>query len=527
MNPRSFRSRSTAEMMTMVLTRCVVFYLLPASFYVLTYAYPPGWSDDILLTPEDSKNRQQCDIAVDEYHNVWAVWDSAAWVSGTAEILFTKRDSLGSCLIPETPVSSNATFSHLPKVAVDGSNNVHFIWRDASPQGEGIWHAKLANDGSVIVSAHLAVSGAGSGASTLYPDMAINKYNELYVIWDEYVSGYNRMNFTRLDSMGDPIIDKIEVSIAGIYAYWPGIGVDSFANAHMAYRSDSGFQDRLTYSKLDRNGNVLISNRFFGTGGLPTIIADRSQNMHIVYPDPAGPGISVEYLKLDQNGDILIGPLTLSVYQNNGRPDMAMDSLQHLHAVWDAESSSVFPIMYTELDTLGNFIIPPMQVAYPPYTPGGGWARIAVDLSNRLHLIWVDGRLNPGVTTDIFYKRGENEPGIEETNQSLPLKPLDITITPNPFRHTTTIRYMIHDPGYNEEALRNTNFQMRKPTLSISDAVGRLVKSFNLESSIMNRESVVSWDGKDSLGNNLPGGVYFLKFTAGTYSTTEKLLLIR
>ncbi|MDH4211925.1 MAG: FG-GAP-like repeat-containing protein [candidate division WOR-3 bacterium] len=37
----------------------------------------------------------------------------------------------------------------------------------------------------------------------------------------------------------------------------------------------------------------------------------------------------------------------------------------------------------------------------------------------------------------------------------------------------------------------------------------------------------IVWNCTDSSGNNLPGGIYFLNFSTGQYSTTEKLLLIR
>ncbi|MCK4252177.1 hypothetical protein KAX97_12065, partial [candidate division WOR-3 bacterium] len=182
----------------------------------MLYAYPPGWSDDILLTPEDTKSRIKPDIDVDTYNNVWAAWDTATWVQGTAEVLYSKRDSLGACLIPETAVSNNPSFSTNVKVAVDGSNNVQFIWRDETPQGIGVWHAKLANDGSEIVPSHLAVSGAGGGGSNR-PEMVLNKYNEINIIWDESPSGYNQMNYTKLDSLGNPIIPKIKVSLDTFY----------------------------------------------------------------------------------------------------------------------------------------------------------------------------------------------------------------------------------------------------------------------------------------------------------------------
>jgi len=302
--------------------------------------------------------------------------------------------------------------------------------------------------------------------------------------------------------------------------------VDSFANAHLAYRSDSGLSFRFTYSKLDRNGNILISNRFFGTGLLPTIIADRSQNMHIVYEDPTGPGMSIEYLKLDQGGNILVGPLTFSVHEDNFSPHMAVDSLQYLHVVWSFISGDSSGLMYTKIDTLGNYVIPPMAIVYPPYCVYPYEPRIAVDLSNRLHLIWKDQRLD---AEDIFYKRGENEPGIEETNQSQPAEPLSVTIMPNPFRYYTNIRYMIHDTGYTIEK-GNQNIggsvgrasEYQNPKLRIYDAVGLLVKEFRLTPDAL--RNTLSWDGRDDQNRMLADGVYFLRLEIANNCITRKIV---
>ena len=453
--------------------------------------------------------RSNPDLDVDTYNNVWAVWDSGSWVNNTAEILYTKRDSLGDSLISETNISSNVPYSHLPKIAVDASNNIQFIWREASPQGLGIGHAKLANDGAEIVPSHLAVSGAGGGSSSLRPEMVLNKYNEINIIWDESPSGYNQMNYTKLDTLGNPVIEKIRVSLENVGVYWPGIGIDSMANSHFGYAVTT--TDSLTYTKLDRNGNILIDNKFFGTGLLPTIIADHSQNIHIIYEDPTGPGMSIEYLKLDQEANILVGPKTLSIHEDNNCPHMAMDSLQYLHVVWHLEALQ--GIMYTKLDTLGNFVISPIMIVYPPDAVWPAHPRIAVDRSNRLHLVWVDQRLNPGVSTDVFYKRGENV-GIKETEQLKTANLPNISVFPNPFSKAAKISF--------------GNMQGAKSIgLKIYDATGRIVKDFSLPTVYSLVPTVVTWDGTDDSGNPLPAGVYFIRLSNFTDAQSIPVILLR
>ena len=104
------------------------------------------------------------------------------------------------------------------------------------------------------------------------------------------------------------------------------------------------------------------------------------------------------------------------------------------------------------------------------------------------------------------------ETGVEEGKAGL-MASNYLDISPNPSTGLTDIRYQITD---NSNAL-----------LEIYDVSGTLVRSFDLESSIMNQESAISWQGEDNTGRKLPGGVYFVKFRAGDYQTTNKLLLVR
>jgi parallel beta-helix repeat protein len=98
--------------------------------------------------------------------------------------------------------------------------------------------------------------------------------------------------------------------------------------------------------------------------------------------------------------------------------------------------------------------------------------------------------------------------GVEEHQPSRPVA-IALQIIPNPFRNRVSITFSV------EHDLETTVF-------TIYNVTGRVVKEFN---HLTNNQ--ILWNGTDNLNRRLPSGVYFVKFQAGEYSTTEKLLLIR
>jgi hypothetical protein len=117
--------------------------------------------------------------------------------------------------------------------------------------------------------------------------------------------------------------------------------------------------------------------------------------------------------------------------------------------------------------------------------------------------------------------------GIEEiiTWHDLPKTTLSLQVSPSPFTNETKIRCTIQDPGYTQQELRNSNFEMRKPTLKIYDTSGRLVKSFRITPYAL--RNTLSWDGTDQSNRQLGSGVYFVTLRAGVHSETRKVLSVR
>ena len=95
--------------------------------------------------------------------------------------------------------------------------------------------------------------------------------------------------------------------------------------------------------------------------------------------------------------------------------------------------------------------------------------------------------------------------------------PTYLNVRPNPFISSTTIHLL------GEQEHKGIGAQ----EIKIYNLSGRLVKQFRLPTAYSLLPTVVKWDGRDNDGRRLPGGVYFLRFKAGEYTLSSKLLLIR
>jgi len=106
--------------------------------------------------------------------------------------------------------------------------------------------------------------------------------------------------------------------------------------------------------------------------------------------------------------------------------------------------------------------------------------------------------------------------GIEEKYVTNPI--LSLKGYPNPFTIKTTIKYSLidcceHDSYDNLE-------------LIIYGFLGRIIRTIPIKDNY-SEINEVSWDGRDSSGNEVPSGIYFCVLKLGRYSKTLKLTHIR
>jgi hypothetical protein len=82
---------------------------------------------------------------------------------------------------------------------------------------------------------------------------------------------------------------------------------------------------------------------------------------------------------------------------------------------------------------------------------------------------------------------------------------------PNPFNPETTISYELKDAGNVRLDVYNAKGQLVRSLVNTNQAAGRYKVVFN---------------GRDDMGNPLASGLYLYRFSAGTFSSTRKMMLM-
>ena len=134
----------------------------------------------------------------------------------------------------------------------------------------------------------------------------------------------------------------------------------------------------------------------------------------------------------------------------------------------------------------------------------------------------------------------------QSTNPSVGVKPLQYTVTaedvkrsliqlptlvayeiptetelltnyPNPFNPETWIPYRLAEEAF--------------VTLTIYDGAGQIVRTLDvghrIASAYENRSKAIYWDGRNELGEGVASGVYFYHLSAGDYSATRKMVILK
>jgi hypothetical protein len=488
----------------------------------------------------------------------------------------------GEFLIDTSVVfNPNANEQGYPAVAYDGANYL-VVWQDNRSDTGDIYAARVDPTGAILDPSAFAVSAVSNLQSLPAVVFDCGSY---FAVWQNDLGGYCNICGSRVTPDG-LVMDTSGIQVSPDAAEKPAVSSDGTCYFVVWIQQDwwsqyihgaRVFQSWvLDTASIVIQGDTSICNQF----NAPSIAFD-STNYFVVYcadlPDPpheiVGKRVHTNGIVLDTNW-IDICPLSLKEWN----PTLAYDGSNYLaawqdHTFYDICGGCVTPSGIV-LDSAGfSICVAPDSQTNPCIAFNGtdyivAWedwrngaesdiygARVSTSgtvldsfvisnqagnqlspaithgLGNQMLITysgWTDSINGQPVNTMRIWGKFYPELGIhEDPGYTIHDTRYNLMVLPNPLSRYTNIRFMVHDSRSTEGELRNSNFELRKPRLEIYDATGRSVKSFNLESWILDHGSAISWRGDDNAGRKLPSGVYFVKFVSGDYEETEKVLLIR
>jgi hypothetical protein len=169
------------------------------------------------------------------------------------------------------------------------------------------------------------------------------------------------------------------------------------------------------------------------------------------------------------------------------------------HADWDGEDGRAF--LATEEDGI--------YVTGIGFVNDGLFTRSFMDIEYSIfHETLLVGTEWGGAWARSF-PRGVGAPDVVQTSAHGP----DLTVGPNPFSTTTTIRFEVSDDGPSTR-------------LEVFDAGGRRIRTL-IDGATAAGPNSETWNGRDDSGNAVSAGVYFLRLEVGEQLTIRRVLLMK
>jgi hypothetical protein len=241
-------------------------------------------------------------IAVDSANNVHLVYTTTEPTGGGYyDYIIHYKKFNGDTWSDQEQIGENyiGYFVGFPTIKIDMEDNIHLLWddgRDSSaeePSRTEIYYEKIDNDGNLLINEkRITYTGYSYGSS--WPDMEIDTYDNIHVIWDEKLNATNlKVFYKKLDNIGDNITNPFYLTenykSGGFTIAPPKLAIDPLNRLHLVfgddrdgnkevyYKNNYGYdlsvnENDIEFSKeLPKNGDhVTINASIHNNGGILT-----------------------------------------------------------------------------------------------------------------------------------------------------------------------------------------------------------------------------------------------------------------
>jgi hypothetical protein len=488
--------------------------------------------------------------------------------------IFACSSSAGHCgWLPDEEVCPYDTVTQTTSdeshwcVAVDGGGVVHVAYE------EDLGGAILYNRRDPALgwgTDCLRVSSYGTGYLRENPAITCDSQGNLFIAWQEEktTNGAFTLCYRRYSTVsGWDSTDTVLDSPSDMSAYAPSVAMDDTGNVHIVWLRQTGTStNKLLYRKCSPDvgwgPTKRLSVGVVGRSRHPAIVESQG-TLHVVWDQyTLAEGRAIYYKRYTAGVGWDDVATKLNGVETGFSPSIAVDSVGDIHVVWtvwfsDEEWEIAYREWTSELgwdpvvtyvtdndgvpseepavasDHWGNaHVIWKDHIYYGPgviyervHSPESGWGGVTwlvggdwmaespdviTDTCGNLHLVWQDSR--NGYCCSVCYMMWDAEyGGVDDNLVREDSGCLRLEATPNPFTHQIVVSYASPSPA--------------RETLKIYDVRGRVVTILAGPETGGQDRSVI-WDGRDSSGDRLTPGIYFLEFRQGTNRILRKVVLL-
>ena len=339
-------------------------------------------------------------LALDASDNLHFVWHDDT--PGNFEIFYARSTDGGFTWTSGKRLTLTSGASKYPVIVVDSSNRLHIFWQDDTPGNGELYYKRSMDSGITWTSSRRLTWTSGTCE---WPAAAVDSSGCIHVVWHDYSPASLEIYYRHSTDGG------LNWSIIRRLTWNPGfsgcvaIACDSTGNPHLFWVDNAAGNDEIYYRKSADGGAVWTTNkRLTWTSGLtwyPSVAIDFASNLHIVFQDRTSGQHEIYYKNSGDGGATWTASKRLT--WNSGAstwPVIAADSFGYLHVVWMDETPGNYEIYCRESEDWGATWSTSQRLSRTSGT--SGLPCIVVDSNDNLHVVWHD---NDSGNAEIYYKK--------------------------------------------------------------------------------------------------------------------------
>ncbi|MEW6086978.1 MAG: hypothetical protein AB1498_01575 [bacterium] len=366
----------------------LIFFITITSFSISL----ANWSKEILISDKNF-NSINPSITSDSKGNIYIVWQTKN--NNIQDIYFSKFDGRWS---PIDKIAETKGTPRTPVIISDILNNLHLVWQDNSLSNYNIYYESYNKKFSAGWLRNIRVSRENSQAAS--PDIIADKTGNIYIAWQDLENGIYEIFYKKFE------IDKgwqpdVKLTKGLVSAANPKLAVDKYNNLHLVWRDNRDGNYEIYYKYFDGK-NWSEDFRLTtdpASSESPEIAVDNYQNVHVVWRDNRDKTYAIYYKKW--NGKTWEPDQKVSNSNNASasitNPGITIDILGVIHIVWQDNRDGNYEIYYKKFDGKWSEDSRITNDKYNSYNP-----KIISDSVANLHLVWYNQEKE---SSYIYYKK--------------------------------------------------------------------------------------------------------------------------